>query len=203
MATRSRFGGYEGRECNVSEMQGLTLREAVYDKDNEEIRFVSTDGRVFAMYHNQDCCESVEVESIVGDLQDLVGVPLEVAEEVNSEGTPAKDDYEMSFTWTFYKFRTIKGSVDIRWYGSSNGYYSESVTFTELKERDNAPLPTPAADEQAVLHSAADGLRVNDVFCFRPHMSGQPMTMINIDFSPLQAFIERVRAVNPELLEDK
>jgi len=51
---------------------------------------------------------------------------------VSSEGEPAVDpEYDDSFTWTFYKFATIKGSVTLRWYGSSNGYYSESVSFVE------------------------------------------------------------------------
>ena len=85
----------------------------------------------FALYHSQDCCESVTVENITGDLKDLIGSPLTMAEEVTSKENPegATKEYQDSFTWTFYKLATINGYVDIRWYGESNGYYSESVDF--------------------------------------------------------------------------
>lgn len=105
--------------------------------DDDRIEFRCSDGTAFALYHAQDCCEHVSIEDVCGDLADLVGVPILVAEEVESETLPEgvnppeyRDDAE---TWTFYKLRTIKGSVDIRWYGSSNGYYSTSVSFGEFK----------------------------------------------------------------------
>jgi hypothetical protein len=64
-------------------------------------------------------------------LDDLVGTPLLLVEEVSNyepENVVCSDpDWYESETWTYYRFRTMKGSVDIRWYGTSNGYYSESV----------------------------------------------------------------------------
>jgi hypothetical protein len=106
----------------------------VQNIDDEYLLFVLEDGRKFALYHDQDCCESVYIEDIVGDLDDLVGSPILLVEESGSNENP-KGDYEPdSFTWSFYKFATIKGYVDVRWYGESNGYYSESVSFGELDE---------------------------------------------------------------------
>lgn len=94
---------------------------------SDGVRFVCPEG-TYAMYHSQDCCETVEIEDISGDVTDLIGSPILVAECRESgecpEGSESHDD---SNTWTFFTFRTLKGTVDIRWHGSSNGYYSESV----------------------------------------------------------------------------
>lgn len=88
------------------------------------------DGRVFEFYHEQDCCERVHIEDIAGDLDDLVGSPLLVAEEVSNEGAEPPDQSDDSYTWTFYRFATVRGTVTVRWLGESNGYYSESVDWT-------------------------------------------------------------------------
>ena len=95
--------------------------------DNTMI-FKTAEGEIFEFYHSQDCCESVFIESIVGDLDDLVENPLLVAEEIISNSRDS--GYGDSSTWTFYKFATVKGWVDVRWFGESNGYYSESVDLS-------------------------------------------------------------------------
>lgn len=92
------------------------------------------DDAVYALTHIQDCCESVYVEDVIGDLKDLIGSPILMAEEVSNEGEEPKCPTEYqddSHTWTFYKLATIKGYVTIRFYGSSNGYYSEGVDFVK------------------------------------------------------------------------
>lgn len=122
------------RDADIKELLGLTMASVVRDTDNEQLVFTTTDGRTFIFWHSQDCCEYVYIESIVGDLNDLVGEPLLLVDEVSSEDTPPADKYlNESYTWTFYKFATRKGYVDVRWFGTSNGYYSETVDFAEIK----------------------------------------------------------------------
>jgi hypothetical protein len=121
---------------DISVLVGQTIESVVKDEDDREIIFKTKEGYTYKMYHSQDCCESVYVESVVGDLEDLVGQKIEVAEERTSRDVQSweeDDGYEAeSFTWTFYCIRCVKCSVDIRWYGSSNGYYSEGVSFDRI-----------------------------------------------------------------------
>lgn len=90
---------------------------------SDEILISCEDGAIFRLYHRQDCGESVYVEDIDGTPVDLHGAFVSLAEEVSQQN---KLNYGTE-TWTFYKIQTPKGDLTIRWYGSSNGYYSESV----------------------------------------------------------------------------
>lgn len=123
--------GYSDR-VDFSVLVGKTL--AKIDRRDDELVFHVKDGESYVMLHHQDCCESVVIDDICGDLQDLLGAPILSAEEAGNEPAPdrGEDDYvPESETWTFYKAATIKGSVTIRWHGSSNGYYSERVDFEQ------------------------------------------------------------------------
>jgi len=121
---------YLDRYLNINILKGQTIIKI--DNGDEEIIFTTKEGNKYRMYHEQNCCEAVSVEDIIGDLDDLLNSPIIMAEEATSDENPEgykAGTYQDSFTWTFYKLATIKGYVTIRWYGESNGYYSESVSF--------------------------------------------------------------------------
>lgn len=125
---------------NINELLNKTIIKIEktfgdFTNSSDYITFYLSDGSAYKQYHSQYCCEYVYIEDINGDLDDLIGVPLLQAEESSSD---AASNTAESATWTFYKFATIKGYVTIRWYGSSNGYYSETACIEKI--RDEFPI---------------------------------------------------------------
>lgn len=119
----------------IKQLEGLTLTSITgMIRGSSEVVFESRCGRRFRMYHYQDCCENVTIEDACGDVEDLIGHPINGAEERTMKG-PSR--YESS-TWTFYELSTNRGSMTLRWLGTSNGYYSEHVSFEELSYQDQA-----------------------------------------------------------------
>lgn len=145
------------REVNLSEFMGHTFasverlpRESVRHPSSwrisgmfgcdEVLLFTGTSGVRFVMGHDSDCCETVKLADVNGDLADLCGVPIVLADEALSHDDPShapegwnadehRNEWDESYTWTFYRLATVKGHVDIRWFGQSNGYYSERVSI--------------------------------------------------------------------------
>lgn len=91
----------------------------IFKNDDEEYR----------LEHSQDCCESVYIDDLCGDLKDLENVPIFMAEESAEDIPTDSPDYSGDYCcgYTFYRFWTSKGPVVIRWQGSSNGYYGIGV----------------------------------------------------------------------------
>lgn len=125
------------KNLDISILKGKTLTNIEVNKLGENyIRFTDTDNNNYIMFHERDCCEIVYIEDICGDINNLIGSPLTMAECVTKENDDTSYEDGCSITWTFYKLATIKGYVTIRWYGESNGWYSEEVNFGIEEESD-------------------------------------------------------------------
>ncbi len=138
--------------ATMAELLGHTMDDV--EADGDTMVFLSGE-QAWVFFHEDDCCESVGIEDIVGDVADLVGSPILRSEEADSSDAPEPQGAD-SYTWTYYKFATVKGDVDVRWLGTSNGYYSEAVTMSQAKvvRRFSGPMASQAARLWACLNYA-------------------------------------------------
>jgi hypothetical protein len=127
-----RYYSYEHR-TSFDVLVGKTIKSVKgLQNGSEEVRFELDNGDTLVMRYEPDCCASCCVDDFSGDVADIIGTPIVVAEDRSQDGSDKVGPHgfkEDSATWTFYTIRTHKGTLDIKWFGSSNGYYSESTTL--------------------------------------------------------------------------
>lgn len=118
----------------VKDLIGLVFESVIWEtiRGDDVIVFKHKNGDIYKLYHDRDCCESVTVDTIKGNLNTLIDAAILDVVEENPDLPPLDSNYDDSHTWTRYLFTTTKGTVEILWYGTSNGYYSESVNFCKI-----------------------------------------------------------------------
>lgn len=87
-------------------------------------------GKCFSFYHQEDCCETVDLNDYEADVETLCDGLIISAEIATNDEWDEPGPTPESWTWTFYKIETTKGEIWMRWLGDSNGHYSEKVKFS-------------------------------------------------------------------------
>lgn len=98
----------------------------------EAILFTTSCGRKFLLRHAQDCCESVTIHSIAGDLQSLIGQRITIFKTETDNQLPegfVPETEPESFSRTII---TINNIV-ITCVGLSNGCYDETMQCEEIE----------------------------------------------------------------------
>lgn len=125
----SKYMGMSDEET-LDDMVGKTIT-SIEVEGKGEITFNRSDSSVYIHYHWQESRETVEIEEVIGDWDDLIDSPLLIAEKVTQKVAP--EENPMEGTWTFYKFATVHGYVTVRWYGEHSGYYSEEANISRME----------------------------------------------------------------------
>ena len=114
----------------VSDLVGHTIKEI--RRTSDELIFILESGEACRFYHGQDCSEDVSIDDVVGDLDDLIGSPLLLAEEV-AQGTSGRDRHvgrlRQHLHMDVLQVCHQQGICDRAMVWQSNGYYSERVNL--------------------------------------------------------------------------
>ena len=137
MGRKNKKWGVKQTNSSLEQLVGKTITKIegleVY---SYEVTFHCSDGSVFKMYPDDDSflygnAIDISIEDVCGDVDCLIGAEIVKAEEKRSE--KKGNGWNDPQVWTFYTLATVKGYVDIRWYGTHNGYYSAEVSFWKEK----------------------------------------------------------------------
>lgn len=73
----SNLPGEWSYNTEFSGLKNLVITDIYGDEESDELVFKTANGRLFIMNHVQDCCESVYIDDICGDLSDIKGVTFQ------------------------------------------------------------------------------------------------------------------------------
>lgn len=141
MGRKNKKCGVKQKNSNFIDLEGKTITKIEgLETGSYDVTFYCSDGSVYKMYPDDDTFLygndiDIVIEEISGDVDCLIGNEIKRAEVRRSEKRGNKTGYMDSDpeVWTFYTLATVKGYVDIRWYGTHNGYYSAEVSFWKEK----------------------------------------------------------------------
>jgi len=119
------------KHVEFSALVGEVLDAVDIDREENQILLTTRSGRKFLVYHEQDCCEEVQIVGQDGSFDKLIGKPIVEARDIAVDTGESESDYDSQTTTTLV-FRVDDQTVISRWVGDSNGYYSESVDIAEL-----------------------------------------------------------------------
>lgn len=87
----------------------------------------------FIIYHEQDCCETVSCQGVIGVIPEL---PFTIT-KITETDVLSEDDDGVSEEQEYFFF-TNKGDFSVQFSGSSNGYYGTAVSITPIyRDRRN------------------------------------------------------------------
>jgi hypothetical protein len=122
----------------IKDLIGKTLVKIVGEKNCTTIELLCDNGERYVLYHDWGYCEceGVIVEDIYGDIDNLKGSPILIAEQSTIKNNPLAVKFETKHPHTsidtFHRIATINGEVVIRWYGPLNGVTEGSFDFVRL-----------------------------------------------------------------------
>ena len=117
--------------AKFSDLKGKSLKKITINTRDNYVLFDCEDTTSYILQHIQESNEEVVIEDTLGDLDDLIGTPLLLAKEINRYYKHIKSKKltmaQRISAWSYYQLDTVKGTADIRWCGTCNGYYTNTA----------------------------------------------------------------------------
>ena len=119
--------------ANFFELKGQIIEEITgLTEGNDEVVITTNIGK-YRLYHEQDCCEHVVINKVIGNVNDLVGEVIFAEEDAGVNDPDWYDGYyNDGHTWTKYVLKTKNASLEFWFLGESNGYYNENVSIKKI-----------------------------------------------------------------------